>query len=98
MQFAPNSLPNTSAAAVIPLKSYLQKYATQLVGLLVPAISPPPVVGRRYECVQTCAFSVLPLLGKAVSPYYAGVFDDDTDFSASLIKVAAMFAAGQLSC
>ena len=37
-----------------------------------------------------------PLLATAVSPYYAGIFDDDTDFSASLVKVAALFAAGRM--
>lgn len=81
---------------MIPLQSYLQKYVTQFANDLVPSTQPtlpPDVDPNAYKRV---AFSVLPLLANAVSPYYAGIFDDDTDFSASLVKVAALFAAGQL--
>ena len=87
---------NTTAAAVIALQSYLQKYVNQFSNLLVPATRPslpPDVDPNAYKRV---AISVWPLRNKAVSPYYAGVFDDDTDFSASLVKAAALFAAGQL--
>jgi hypothetical protein len=89
-------LPNTTAGAVIPLQSYLNKYVAKYSDELVPSTPPtlpPDVDPTAYKRV---AFSILPLLGNAVSPYYAGVFDDDTDFSASLVKVAALFAAGQL--
>jgi hypothetical protein len=87
--------PNSSAGAVIPLQSYLAKYTTQFVDDLVPTTPPslpPDVDPTAYKRV---AFSLWPLLPSAFSPYYAGIFDDDTDFSASLVKIAALFAAGQ---
>jgi len=88
--------PNTAAGAVIPLKSYLQKYVTQFDSHLVPAT--PPTLPSDVDplAYKRVAFSILPLRSKDASPYYAGVFDDDTDFSASLLKVAALFAAGEL--
>jgi Beta-lactamase enzyme family len=88
--------PNTNAGAVTPLQSYLEKYWNQFKNHLVPTTPPslpPDVDPNAYKRV---AFSVWPLLSDATSPYYAGKFDDDTDFSASLVKVAALFAAGQL--
>jgi hypothetical protein len=88
--------PNTTAGAVISLQAYLDKYVTLFAADLIPAAPPalpPDVDPTAYKRV---AFSLLPLRSNRVSPYYAGVFDDDTDFSASLVKVAAMFAAGQL--
>jgi hypothetical protein len=88
--------PNTSAGAVIPLQSYLQKYVTQFTSELVPATRPTLPADVDPDAYKRVAFSVWPLLANAVSPYYAGIFDDDTDFSASLVKVAALFAAGQL--
>jgi hypothetical protein len=78
------------------LQSYLEKYWNQFKDHLVPTTPPtlpPDVDPTAYKRV---AFSVQPLLANDVSPYYAGKFDDDTDFSASLVKVAALFAAGQL--
>jgi len=88
--------PNTVAGAVIPLQSYLEKYVGVFSNELVPSTPPtlpPDVDPTAYKRV---AISIWPLLGIAVSPYYAGVFDDDTDFSASLVKVAALYAAGQI--
>ena len=88
--------PNTAAGAVIPLQSYLNKYVAKYSDELVPSTAPtlpPDVDPNAYKRV---AFSILPLLGTSVSPYYAGVFDDDTDFSASLVKVGALSAAAQL--
>jgi len=89
--------PNTNAPAVIPLQSYLAKYSTQFVNDFVPATPPafPPDLPDPLA-YKRVAFSLLPLRANAVSPYYAGIFDDDTDFSASLVKVAVLFAAGQL--
>jgi hypothetical protein len=88
--------PNTNAGAVIPLQSYLQKYVTQFANDLVPSTQPTLPSDVDPNAYKRVAFSVLPLLANAVSSYYAGVFDDDTDFSGSLVKVAALFAAGQL--
>lgn len=88
--------PNNNAGAVIPLQSYLQKYVTQFANDLVPSAQPTLPSDVDPNAYKRVAFSVLPLLANAVSPYYAGIFDDDTDFSASLIKVAALFAAGEL--
>jgi hypothetical protein len=88
--------PNTNAGAVIPLQKYLQKYVTAFAAELIPATPPhlpPDIDPNAYKRV---AFSLWPLRANAVSPYYAGIFDDDTDFSASLLKAAALFAAGQL--
>ncbi|MGA9671592.1 MAG: serine hydrolase [Terracidiphilus sp.] len=88
--------PNTAAGAVIPLQSYLQKYVAKYSNELVPSTPPtlpPDVDPNAYKRV---AFSILPLTDNAPSPYYGGVFDDDTDFSASLVKIAALFAAGEL--
>jgi hypothetical protein len=87
---------NTSAGAVIPLQSYLQKYVTQFSGDLIPATKPALPSDIDQAAYKRVAFSILPLRGNAASPYYAGIFDDDTDFSASLVKVAALFSAGQL--
>ena len=89
--------PNTTAGAVTPLQSYLAKYTTQFVDDLVPTTPPafPPDLPDPLA-YKRVAFSLLPLRANAVSPYYAGIFDDDTDFSASLVKVAALFSAGQL--
>jgi hypothetical protein len=88
--------PNSAAGAVIPLQSYLDKYVAQFSDKLVP--STPPTLPNDVDpnAYKRVAFSIQPLSGNAVSPYYAGVSDDDTDFSASLVKVAALFAAGQL--
>jgi len=91
-----NQTPNTNAGAVIPLKQYLTKYTTQFSNHLVPTTAPTlpsDVDPMEYKRV---AFSLWPLRADAVSPYYGGGFDEDTDFSASLVKVAALFAAGQL--
>ena len=97
--------PNTAAGAVIPLESYLQKYVVQFNSLLVPATRPTLPADVDQNAYKRVAFSLLPLRAKSVSPYYAGNvnpdlpqdrLDDDTDFSASLIKVAALFTAGQL--
>src|SRR5437016_5433839 len=88
--------PNTNAGAVISLQSYLTKYTTQFANDLIPATPPTLPSDVDPTAYKRVAFSLLPLRKKAVSPYYAGVFDDDTDFSASLVKVAAMFAAGQI--
>jgi len=88
--------PNSAAAAVIPLESYLQKYVAKYSDELVPLTPPTLPSDVDPNAYKRVAFSILPLLDKAPSPYYAGVFDDDTDFSASLVKVAALFAAGQL--
>jgi hypothetical protein len=91
-----NQPPNTTAGAVTPLQSYLAKYAAQFKDKLVPATPPdlpPDVDPDEYKHVP---ISLWPLRANAVSPYYAGLFDGDTDFSASLLKAAALFAAGQL--
>jgi hypothetical protein len=94
--------PNSAAGAVIPLKSYLDKYVTQFSDKLVPTTPPKLPSDVDPTAYKRVAFSILPLLGstpgvsEAVSPYYAGVFDDDTDYSASVLKVAVLFAAGQL--
>lgn len=77
---------------VIPLAAYLQKAVTASAAKLVPA-SPPPLPPNVKS--THVAFSLWPLLSDATSGYYAGIYDDETDFSASLVKVAAMFAAGQ---
>jgi hypothetical protein len=83
--------PQTTAGAVIPLKSYLQKYVTASAAALVPATLPV------HNVISThVAFSLWPLLANGTSPYYAGLFDDENHFSASLLKAAALFAAGQL--
>jgi hypothetical protein len=88
--------PNPAAGAVIPLKSYLIKYLAKYADELVPSTPPALPSDVDPNAYKRVAFSILPLLDKVVSPYYAGVFDDDTDFSASLLKVAALFAAGEL--
>jgi hypothetical protein len=88
--------PNTAAGAVIPLQSYLKKYTTQFAGDLVPATRPTLPSDVDPDAYKRVAISLWPLLPNAVSSYYAGIFDDDTDFSASLVKVAALFASGQL--
>ena len=88
--------PNTAAGAVIPLQSYLNKYVAQYADELVPSTPPTLPADVDPTAYKRVAISIWPLLGNAVSPYYAGVFDDDTDFSASLVKVAALYAAGQL--
>ena len=91
--------PNSAAGAVIPLKSYLDKYVAQFSSQLVPSTPPTLPSDVDPNAYKRVAFSILPLLGhpdsNAVSPHYAGVFDDDMDFSGSLVKVAALFAAGQ---
>jgi hypothetical protein len=88
--------PNTSAGAVIPLQSYLKKYHTSFQSELVPATAPHRDADVPPDGYKRVAISLQPLLATAGSPYYAGVFDDDTDFSASLVKVAALFAAGRM--
>lgn len=80
----------------IPLQKYLDKYVAQFANHLVPTTKPTLPADVDPNAYKRVAFSIQPLLRNAVSPYYAGVFDDDTDFSASLVKVAALFAAGQL--
>ena len=92
-----NLPPNTTAGAVIDLQAYLAKYTTHFVDDLVPTTPPafPPDLPDPLA-YKRVPISLLPLRANAASPYYAGVFDDDTDFSASLVKVAALFAAGQL--
>jgi hypothetical protein len=89
--------PNTTAGAVIALQAYLTKYTTHFVNDLVPMTPPafPPDLPDPLA-YKRVAFSLLPLRATAISPYYAGIFDEDMDFSASLVKVAALFAAGQL--
>jgi hypothetical protein len=82
--------------AVIPLQSYLQKYHTSFQSKLVPATAPHRDADVPPDGYKRVAISLQPLLAKAVSPYYAGIFDNDTDFSASLVKVAALFAAGRM--
>jgi len=79
-----------------PLQGYLDKYVTQFIGHLVPPTRPSLPSDVDPNAYKRVAFSVQPLLHNSISPYYGGKFDDDTDFSASLIKVAALFAAGQL--
>lgn len=93
-----NQPANSSAGAVIPLQSYLDKYVgvPQFAAKLIPATRPTLPADVDPNAYKRVAFSLLPLLADAPSSYYAGVFDDDTDFSASLVKVAALFAAGQL--
>jgi hypothetical protein len=90
-----NLPPNTTAGAVIGLQAYLAKYTTQFANDLIPTT--PPTLPSDVDPVayKRVAFSILPLRANAVSPYYAGIFDEDTDFSASLVKAAAMFVAGQ---
>ena len=88
--------PNTTAGAVTPLLAYLMKYVTKFGDELIP--DPPPTLPSdvnpdEYKHVP---LSLWPLRKDDVSPYYAGVNDDDTDFSASLLKAAALYAAGQL--
>jgi hypothetical protein len=84
--------PNNNAAAVIPLKSYLEKYVNAFAAALVPATPPPLPPNVKSTHV---AFSLWPLLTNGPSPYYAGVFDQENHFSASTVKAAALFAAGQ---
>jgi hypothetical protein len=79
----------------IPLQKYLDKYVTQFADHLVPTTKPTLPADVDPDAYKRVAFSIRPLLSNAISSYYAGVFDDDTDFSASLVKVAALFAAGQ---
>jgi len=89
--------PNTTAGAVIALQAYLAKYTTQFVNDLIPTTLPtfPPDLPDPLA-YKRVAFALLPLRANAVSPYYGGIFDEDMDFSASLVKMAALFAAGQL--
>jgi hypothetical protein len=82
--------PNSNAGAVIPLKSYLQKYINASAAALVPSTPLPPNVKSTHV-----AFSLWPLLANGPSLYYAGVFDNENHFSASTVKAAALFAAGQ---
>jgi hypothetical protein len=82
--------------AIIPLQSYLQKYHTSLQGKLVPATAPHRDADVPPDGYKRVAISVQPLLANAVGPYYAGIFDNDTNFSASLVKVAALFAASRM--
>src|SRR6185312_10414299 len=88
--------PNTTDGAVIPLAAYLKKYVTQFSNELVPATAPKLDSDIDPNAYKRVAFSIQPLLATKVSPYYGGIFDDDTDFSASLVKVAALFSAGQM--
>jgi hypothetical protein len=84
--------PNTNAGAVIPLKRYLEKYVAAFAAALVPSTPPPLPPNVKSTHV---AFSLWPLLANGPSPYYAGVFDEENHFSASTLKAAALFAAGQ---
>ncbi|MBZ5636669.1 MAG: hypothetical protein LAO55_26385 [Acidobacteriia bacterium] len=91
--------PNTTAGAVIPLKKYLEKYA------LAPSTSPPVSADKLIPPSGTTLppnvksthvpISLWPLTNNGLSSFYAGVFDDEMHFSASVLKVAALFAAGQ---
>jgi hypothetical protein len=80
----------------IPLRPYLQKYHTSFQSKLVPTTVPHRDADVPPSGYKRVAISLQPLLASAVSPYYAGIFDDDTDFSASLVKIAALFAAGRM--
>jgi hypothetical protein len=91
-----NLPPNTTAGAVIPLQRYLQKFTIQFANHLVPATRPALPSDVDPDAYKRVAFALLPLRANGVSTYYAGIFDEDMDFSASLVKVAALFAAGQL--
>jgi hypothetical protein len=84
--------PNTNAGAVVSLKSYLEKYVNAFAAELIPATPPPLPPNVKSTHV---AFSLWPLLANGPSPYYAGVFDNENHFSASTVKAAALFAAGQ---
>jgi len=85
--------PNSAAGAVIPLQSYLNKYSSASAAKMVPPGVPPLPHNVRSTNIP---ISLLPLLDEAPSSYYAGVFDDEMHFSASLLKVAALFAAAQI--
>ena len=83
--------PNTNAGAVIPLKSCHLKNTS----LLLRRRSFPPLRCSPNVKSTHVAFSLWPLLANGPSPYYAGVFGDENHFSASTVKAAALFAAGQ---
>ncbi len=89
-----NLPPNTTAGALIPLKTYLDKAVITSAAKLVPpsGTTLPPNVRSTHVPI-----SLMPLTnnGQNLDNYYAGVFDDEMHFSASLVKVAALFAAGQ---
>jgi hypothetical protein len=88
----PKIKPNTTAGAVIPLKKYLDKAAEAQAANLIPPSSPP----LPANVVSTdVPISLWPLTSNGMSTFYAGRFDDQMHFSGSLLKVAALFAAGQ---
>lgn len=88
--------PNTNAGAVVPLQRYLDKYHSSFQSQLVPSSPPARDSDVPPDGYKRVPISLHPLLAKAPSSYYAGIDDDDTDFSASLVKVAALFAAGRM--
>jgi hypothetical protein len=77
----------------IPLQSYLDKYHASFNSMLIPTTLPARDTDVPPDGYKRIPISLHPLLATAVSPYYAGKFDDDMDFSASLVKIAALFAA-----
>ena len=88
--------PNSAAAAVIPLKSYLDRSCSnsKTNWCLHPSQRCPTTLTRNtYRTRRVLDTSTSRQRSK---PVFRGVYDDDTDFSASLVKVAALFAAGQL--
>jgi hypothetical protein len=77
----------------IPLQPYLDKAYKDAVdaGLLGPQLADEAERKKRHV-----AISIIAHANSGTSHHYAGVHDDEVHFSASLMKVAAMYAAFSL--
>jgi len=92
----PYPFPNVNATSdAKALANVLKSTLTSNVQSILPKKYPIVSAGQRADPVMV-PFSMLLVAGPAGSHVYAGVNDDSMCFSASLLKVAVMYAAMEL--